>query len=188
MTDLSPLFPRQTVPALTVPLVGGGTYDIAAEKPERFSLVVVYRGLHCPICKGYLNDLHSKLDEFTKRGVGVVTLSSDDKARAERARDEWKLDRLRIGYDLNFATARSWGLYLSRSRGPTSLGIEEPAIFVEPGLFLVRSDGKLYFGSVQTMPFARPHFADILSALDFVIAKDYPARGEVIETAAALAA
>lgn len=26
--------------------------------------------------------------------------------------------------------------------------------------------------------FARPHFPDILAALDFVIAKDYPARGE----------
>jgi hypothetical protein len=31
------------------------------------------------------------------------------------------------------------------------------------------------------MPFARAHFADILSALDVVIAKSYPARGEVID-------
>ena len=31
------------------------------------------------------------------------------------------------------------------------------------------------------MPFARPHFDDILTALDFVIAKDYPARGEVTD-------
>lgn len=188
MTDLTPLFPRQNVPALEVPLVESGTYALAAERPERFSLVVVYRGLHCPICKGYLSDLQSRLDEFAKRGVGVVALSSDTRERAERARTEWKLDRLRIGYGLDFATARRWGLYLSRTRGTTSLGIEEPAVFVEPGLFLVRPDGTLYFGTVQTMPFARPHFADILTALDFVIAKDYPARGEVTETASALAA
>ncbi len=32
--------------------------------------------------------------------------------------------------------------------------------------------------SVQSMPFARPHFREILAALDFVVAKDYPARGE----------
>jgi hypothetical protein len=32
------------------------------------------------------------------------------------------------------------------------------------------------------MPFARPHFGDVLTALDFVIAKDYPARGEVTNT------
>lgn len=37
----------------------------------------------------------------------------------------------------------------------------------------------MYFSRVQTMPFARPHFADILSAIDMVVAKSYPARGEV---------
>jgi hypothetical protein len=39
--------------------------------------------------------------------------------------------------------------------------------------------GTLYFGSVQTMPFARPHFADILAAIDYVLKNNYPARGEV---------
>ncbi|HIE89539.1 MAG TPA: AhpC/TSA family protein, partial [Gammaproteobacteria bacterium] len=60
-------------------------------------------------------------------------------------------------------------------------GIEEPSLFVEPGIFLVRPDQTLYFATVQTMPFARPSFGDILKAIDFVIAKDYPARGEVTE-------
>jgi hypothetical protein len=31
---------------------------------------------------------------------------------------------------------------------------------------------------VQTMPFARPHFDELLAAIDFALAKDYPARGE----------
>jgi len=52
---------------------------------------------------------------------------------------------------------------------------------------LVRPDRTLYFASVQTMPFARPHFTDILAALDFVIAKNYPARGEVMNLPAAAA-
>ena len=60
----------------------------------------------------------------------------------------------------------------------TSIGIEEPALFSEPGVFLVRADGTLYFASVQTMPFVRPHFKEMVGALDFVKAKDYPARGE----------
>jgi hypothetical protein len=29
------------------------------------------------------------------------------------------------------------------------------------------------------MPFARPHFADILAAIDYVLKNNYPARGEV---------
>ena len=64
------------------------------------------------------------------------------------------------------------------SRGKTSLGVEEPALFNEPGVFIVSPDGSLYYGSTQTMPFARPSFADLLGAIDFAIAKDYPARGE----------
>jgi hypothetical protein len=28
------------------------------------------------------------------------------------------------------------------------------------------------------MPFARPHFKEILAAIDFIVEKDYPARGE----------
>ena len=32
--------------------------------------------------------------------------------------------------------------------------------------------------AVQTMPFARPAFADLLAAIDFAIDKNYPARGE----------
>ena len=43
---------------------------------------------------------------------------------------------------------------------------------------MVRPDGTLYFGTVQTMPFARPNFGEILQAVDFVLAKNYPARGE----------
>jgi len=34
---------------------------------------------------------------------------------------------------------------------------------------------------VQTMPFARPQFDDILKALDVVLARTYPARGEVVD-------
>ena len=47
----------------------------------------------------------------------------------------------------------------------------------------MRPDGTLYFGTVQTMPFARPSFDDVLMALDFVLKNDYPARGEVTDTA-----
>lgn len=179
MTDITPLVPRQKVPVLTLPLVGGGTFDLSAEQSSNFTLLVFYRGLHCPICKTQLRDLESKLPEFEKRGVGVVAISSDPHERAERTKSDWGLSDLRIAYDLDMATARTWGLYISSGVGKTSVGVEEPALFSEPALYLVRPDGALYFGSVQTMPFARPHFADILGAVDFVLAKNYPARGQV---------
>jgi peroxiredoxin len=179
-TDLSPLFPRRKMPTVRVPLAGGGAFDLAGERPQHFTLIVFYRGLHCPICKVQLKDLEAKIGEFAKRGVGVVAISSDAKDRGEKAKTDWGLANLRVGYGLDLTVARSWGLYISSSQGMTSAGVEEPALFLEPALYVVRADGTLYFGSVQTMPFARPHFADILSAIDYVLAKDYPARGEVM--------
>ena len=187
MSDITPLMPRQAVPSLAVPLVGGDRFDMQKEKPEHFSFIVFYRGFHCPICRTHLGELETKLPDFAKRGVGVVALSSDTVERAERTKSEWKLPNLRLGYGLDLRVARAWGLYISTSRGMTSAGVEEPALFSEPGIFLVRPDRTLYFASVQTMPFARPHFTDILAALDFVIAKNYPARGEVMNLPAAAA-
>lgn len=110
-----------------------------------------------------------------------MAISSDDEARAAETRTGWGLEALRLGYGLDLATARQWGLFVSTGRGKTSIGVEEPARFSEPAIYLVRPDGTLYFGSVQTMPFARPHFAEILGAIDMVVAKNYPARGEFIE-------
>ncbi|MCR9255082.1 MAG: AhpC/TSA family protein [Alphaproteobacteria bacterium] len=188
MSTISPLMPRQAVPALTVQTVQGGTWTLADQQPDNFTLVVFYRGLHCPICGTYLKDLQSKLADFAAKGVNVVAISSDGQERAEKSAQRWKITDLTLGYGLSLDDARKWGLYISSSNGATSTGDQEPALFSEPGLFLVRPDGTLYFGTVQTMPFARPDFSQLLGALDFVIAKDYPARGEVVDHKAADAA
>jgi peroxiredoxin len=180
MSDLTTLFPRQPVPPLAVPLVGGGRFQLEEVQSGAFILIVFYRGRHCPVCRGYLRALDERLDEFAKRSVTVVAISSDGAERAEATKADWQLAQLRIGYDLTISKARSWGLFVSAGRGKTSLGIEEPALFAEPGLFLVRPDGTLFFSSVQSMPFARPHFDDILSAVDYVLKRDYPPRGEVV--------
>lgn len=180
MSDITPLIPRQKVPKLVVPLAGGGTFDIASEKPKSFTLVLFYRGLHCPICRKQLTELEAKLPEFEKRGVSVVAISPDVQERGEKTKTEWNLPKLRIGYNLDLRSARAWGLWISTGRGMTSAGVEETSLFNEPGLFLVKPDGTLYCASVQTMPFARPHLADLLGAIDFVTEKNYPARGEVV--------
>lgn len=172
------LIPRQTVPALSVPTLYHGEFNLATDVPEQFGLVVFYRGLHCPICQKYLLELGRLLPEFTQRGVKVIALSSDTEERARAMADKLRAPDLRVGHSLPLQVARAWGLYISASRGVTSIGIEEPPLFSEPGVFIVRPDATLYYGAVQTMPFARPHFDELIAALDFAVAKNYPARGE----------
>lgn len=183
----TPLIPRQPVPDLSLNLVGDGTWSLSGQTPESFTLVVFYRGLHCPVCSAYLGDLNRKAEEFGKRGITILVASSDGEDRAAEAKEKWGLEALDVAYGLSLDEARNWGLYVSAGIGKTSIGIEEPALFSEPGLFLIRPDGTLYFGTVQTMPFARPAFGDILKAVDFALARNYPARGEVVDHEAAVA-
>jgi peroxiredoxin len=172
------LMPRQPVPRLEFDLLGGGRWSLADAQPERFTMLVFYRGLHCPICRRYTSELNGMIEEFEKRGVASVAVSNDSQERAHQAKETWGLTRLAVGYGVPVEKSREWGLYVSSGRGPTSAGIEEPALFAEPGLFLVKPDRTLFWASIATMPFARPHFPEILQAIDFVVSKNYPARGE----------
>lgn len=170
--------PRQPAPPLIVPTLDHKGWSVATATPERFSLIVFYRGLHCPACKTYISELERMIDDFARRGVEAIAISTDDEQRARRANDDWGLTKLKIGHSLSIDAARAWGLYISTGRGKTSAGVDEPAQFSEPGVFLVRSNHTVYFAAIQSMPFARPHLRDVLGAIDFVIDKDYPARGE----------
>lgn len=175
---MTTIVPRTKTPDLEFETVGGAIWRLTDQQPERFTMIVAYRGLHCPICKNYLRDLNRNEAEFEKRGVEVVAVSSDGRERAEEAKRDWELENLTVGYGMSIDQGREWGLFVSTSRGKTSAGIEEPPLFTEPGLFLVRPDQTLYASNIVTMPFTRPHFKDVLGALDVIIERDYPARGE----------
>lgn len=167
------LIPNQSAPELTMPQIGADPFSLSAEKPDWMTMLVFYRGLHCPICKGWLQSLEAKLPDFAERGIGVLAASMDHVERAEKTHAEWGIADIRLGYDMSEDQARSFGLYISGKRE----GSDEPDRFSEPGLFLVRADGTLYAAAVQSMPFTRPDFGELLGALDFVKDKDYPARG-----------
>jgi peroxiredoxin len=173
-----PIKPRQPAPELAFDTLDAGHWSLAEQTPQNFTMLVFYRGLHCPVCRRYLTELNGLIGEFDKRGVATVITSTDNKQRAEQAKSGWSLANLTVGYGVSIDQAREWGLYISTSRGMTSTGVEEPALFAEPGLFLVKPDRTLYWAAIQTMPFARPHVPEIAQAIDFVLSKNYPARGE----------
>ncbi len=175
---MTTLTPRKPVPSLEVETLDGPIWKLAEAKPDNFIMIVFYRGLHCPVCANYMRDLDRKVADFAAQGVEVIAISTDDGDRARDTQDGWGLEHTRIGYGIGIEQARAWGLYISSSRGKTSVGIEEPPLFNEPGVFLVRPDGELYAALVGSMPFGRPHFSEILKALQFIIEKDYPGRGE----------
>ena len=171
---MTKLMPDAPAPALSVDLVGGGKWTLAERKPENFSMVIAYRGLHCPVCKAYLGGFNGLADAYAKAGVDVVAVSMNDAETAAKSKSEWGLSNVALGYGLYEATARKWGLYLSRA-----VREGEPALFNEPGLFLVRPDGRVFLTATANMPWGRPNLEDLLGKIAMAVERKMPARGTV---------
>lgn len=167
------ILPRTQTPDLTVETVDRGPWKLSEQKPQNFTLLIVYRGHHCPLCKRQLQEYDRFAGDFAKLGVELFAVSSNDRELAERAVREWEIENLSVGYGLSLEEAKDWGMFVSSAAKDT-----EPAQFTEPGLFIIRPDRTLYASSIQTMPFSRAAARQLLGTLEFVIEKDYPARGE----------
>ncbi len=167
------LTPDSKAPALTVETLKHGHFDLAAQKPDNFTMVVFYRGYHCPLCKGYLQELSDLIGQYERAGFSVIAISMDGAERATKSAEEWELPNLSIGFGLGEEAARQWGLYISKAIRET-----EADVFCEPGLFWVRPDGRLYLIDIANMPWARPDLELMLSKAPFAIENNYPARGD----------
>ncbi|MUP45536.1 redoxin domain-containing protein [Gramella sp. BOM4] len=166
------LKPGQQVPDLILDTTKGVKWNLQESKPENFTLLIVYRGIHCPVCKKYLEELNEKVDDFRDKGVEVVCVSSNAKELAYQTVEEWEVENLDIAYGMDTEEGRKWGLYVSEA-----IKESEPEAFLEPALFIIRPDNSLYSASIQSMPFARPRIEELLKSISFVIKEDYPARG-----------
>jgi peroxiredoxin len=165
--------PTQPAPDLAVPLLRGGTYRLGDRRPRLFTMVVFFRGLHCPVCRAQMSELERRLAELEERGIELVVVSGETRERTTQLAEEWRLERLPLAYGLTEAQMRAWGLFISH-------GIDEgePALFNEPGLFLISPDHTVYYASVLSMPVGRPRLDDLLGGIDYWTTHGYPARGE----------
>jgi peroxiredoxin len=166
------LTPGDIAPALSFPRISGKKFVLSEQKPEHFTLIMVYRGLHCPVCRKHLGQLDEILDDFSEAGINVVAVSMDDKQRADEQHLEWPIENLDVGYDLSRDMAKAWGLYLS---GGERDG--EPEVFAEPAHFAIRPDGVIQAVWYQNVSFGRPPFEYLLSGLKTIVERDMPIRG-----------
>jgi peroxiredoxin len=73
-----------SIPAFTLSLVGGGQVTLGkVSVPGRWQIVIVYRGLHCPICNKYLARLEELVSRFAGTKAEIVAISGDPSEKAE---------------------------------------------------------------------------------------------------------
>ena len=117
--------------------------------------------------------MDKRLDDLHAVGVGrVVAVSMESAERSQEVVQRWRLAELAVAYGLTEDEAREWGLFIS-----TAIKDGEPARFSEPGIFILDSDGTVYWSSVASMPFGRPSLGDIIAGIVYANEHAYPARG-----------
>ncbi|MFT4700926.1 MAG: peroxiredoxin [Yoonia sp.] len=158
------------VPEMTFAKVGGGNVTVGGLR-DRWSLLVVYRGKHCPRCKKYLNKFNAMLAEWDAiMDVVVVSADTEDKANADVAEFGWSFD---LGYGLTEAQMHALGLYVS----DPLFEAETTTRFAEPGTFAIRPNGELVLVDISNGPAARPDLEELLDGMRFNIINDWPVRG-----------
>ncbi|MEP0235905.1 redoxin domain-containing protein [Roseibium sp.] len=152
------------------PALSGDTISIGQAK-DRWTMLFVYRGKHCPRCKRYLNKLNAALPAWSEV-MDVLVVSADTKEKARADMDEFGWD-FELCYGMSEAQMRALGLYVSE---PLSEA-ETTENFAEPGAFAIRPDGTLMLVDISNGPAARPDLEELLDGMIFNITNDRPVRG-----------
>ncbi|MBJ7595252.1 MAG: redoxin domain-containing protein [Candidatus Dormibacteraeota bacterium] len=67
LSSARPVAPGSEAPTLECELLDGSHFRLADRCPEDFTMIVFYRGNHCPVCRVQLRDLDRRLDDFAPR-------------------------------------------------------------------------------------------------------------------------
>lgn len=138
---------------------------------DRWTMLFVYRGKHCPRCKRFLNKLNTALPAWTEV-LDVIVVSADTKEKAVADKEEFGWD-FNLCYGMTEAQMRSLGVYVS---SPLS-DAETTGLFAEPGAFGIRPNGTLMLVDISNGPAARPDLEELLDGMKFNIENDRPERG-----------
>ena len=169
---INKIVPGELAPSLSLNTIVDNQWSLEDNLNKTKTMIVFYRGLHCPICSDFLKTIDNQLSDYKKSNTEVIAVSMDSKERALQAKNDWKIKNLNIAYGLTEEKAREWNLYISRS-----IKEVEAEVFCEPGLFIIKEDGSLYLVNISNMPFARPDVISLPAKLIFAEEKQYPVRG-----------
>ena len=161
------------LPALELPLVAGGHITLGNTSTSgAWQIVIVYRGLHCPICNKYLERLEELREGFSRANAQLIAVSGDPLEKAQAMVDNHSLG-FPVAYGLSIAQMRELGVYISDPR--SSEETDRP--FAEPATFVVNANGRLHLIEISNTPFNRADLTELLDTVEWIQENNYPIRG-----------
>lgn len=168
----------QTFPDIELLSPDGSKVNLlAAAHSEKTSypwtMVVIYRGTHCPICLKYLNAITEFKDRLKSLNIDLIAASADTAKQLDAMKEKGLEVNFPILTELAISDMKTLGLYLSDPMDES----ETDHVFPEPALFIVNEEGKVVMIDIANAPFIRPDLEQLVSGLEFALEKNYPIRG-----------
>jgi peroxiredoxin len=155
--------PGHTFPSIKLKNAEGKTIDLADRNDDRWKLIIVYRGIHCPLCSKYLQTLESLYPEFTKNGIDIMAISADSIEELSTQINDDKLS-FPMACQLSADQMRMLGLFISEPLASENSN----NLFSEPGLFIINSNGDLHIIERSNAPYLRPDLTTLPSTLSYI--------------------
>lgn len=168
---MTPLKPADSFPDISFKLMTGETIQLGANA-GRWTLLIVYRGDHCPRCKTYVAKLHELVPGYAERNVDIYLASTDPEHVAKRTIDEnnWTLP---VAFGLTNAQSQQLGLYLTDQDASAELDGQ----YAEPGMFLINPEGLTQVIATSNSPSVRPDLEVVLDGIIGTQDRNLPIRG-----------
>lgn len=161
-------------PHLTVLDIKGQSVPLVPQQQDNiWTMLIVYRGQHCPVCTKYLNHLQEMHEKFIGIDIKIVAVSADSVAQLQaKLADDVSVD-FPVYAGLTLEHMQQLGLYISQPMSES----ETDHPFAEPAIFVINADHKVQVLEVANSPFVRPDLDTLLEGLRYTRKNEYPIRG-----------
>ena len=163
--------PADVFPDIQFKMMDGSTKQLGG-KSSRWTVLVAYRGDHCPRCKTYIAKLEELAKSYADREVDLYLASMDPEPVAKRTIEEnnWTLP---VAHSMSVEDCQRLSLFLTDHEE----GAELSGCYSEPGLYLINPEGLTQVIETSNSPSVRPDLEVVLDGIIGTQDRNLPIRG-----------
>jgi peroxiredoxin len=139
-------------PSLTFARAGGGEIYLPADLAGKIGVILFHRGSWCPYCNAQLAAFARAADEFAEEGIGVVSVSADDREKSEAL-----VEKHQLGFPVGYgADARAVSAV-------TGAFVNENPVCLQATGFILDPEGRIVTAVYSTRAIGRLMPDDVLN-------------------------
>ncbi|MEK4649583.1 MULTISPECIES: peroxiredoxin family protein [Exiguobacterium] len=152
-------------PEITLSRVTGGDFSLkdSMSQSTDWHLIIFFRGSWCSVCVQDLKELESQHGYFQKKGIRLVTISTDRIEDLKKMVEDNALS-FPVLHDDSLQSLSDYGV---KYHGPDA-PYNDHGEHGEPAYFLIDENGRLLYQQIQTSPFGRPTATELRKIVQYI--------------------